>query len=57
MTEDEADRVMGLLRDGYGVEDISVQTGIALARVRRIVAALRRLGMLTKLVRGDRNAG
>ena len=44
--------VLMALRDGYGVEDITILTGIPASTVRDIAAALRRDGILANIKQG-----
>lgn len=53
MTESEHEDVLQLLSEGYGVEDIEYETGVAADQVRIVIAALRKQGLLRKLLNGD----
>lgn len=44
-------RCVWQLRDGYGVEDIAVKEGVSVDDIRDLVVALRRTGMLRKLLK------
>lgn len=45
-----------MLKEGYGIEDISIRTGLPVDEVRFAVALLRESGSLKILLRGNRRA-
>lgn len=53
MTMNAHQRIRILLEEGYGVEDISIKTGLPLARIRSNVALMRAAGVLQEIYKSE----
>jgi uncharacterized protein YerC len=52
MTQPTPILIRDMLKEGFGVEDIHVRTGLDLEHVRKVVRGLRHSGELARMFRG-----